>query len=164
VRAFSPPIWPKEVRILRGADSQVRRVYRNVPHLANPTPSWYGESVGHYEGDTLVIDTIGLHTKTLVDYYRTPHTEKLHVVERWRIAQNVCSRPIRGRGSLVIPIGSHFRNRHCLVMLGRNCDGTRAHPTAAPGNVAWPRRSGRATASFPCEYAVGAAARDWAND
>ena len=44
----------------------------------------YGESVGHYEGDTLVIDTIGLNTKTFIDSYRTPHTEKLHVVERWR--------------------------------------------------------------------------------
>ena len=42
-------------------------------------------SVGHYEGDTLVVDTIGLNTKTVVDIYRTPHTEKLHVVERWRM-------------------------------------------------------------------------------
>jgi len=42
-------------------------------------------SVGHYEGDTLVIDTIGLNDKTVVDIYRTPHTEKLHVVERWRM-------------------------------------------------------------------------------
>jgi hypothetical protein len=79
---------PKEVRILRDADSQVRRVNLNVPHSANPTPSWYGESVGHYEGDTLVIDTIGLNTKTFVDYYRTPHTEKLHVVERWRMVED----------------------------------------------------------------------------
>ena len=78
----------KEVRILRDADSQVRRIYLNVPHSANPTPSWYGESVGHYEGDTLVIDTIGLNTRTFVDYYRTPHTEKLHVVERWRMVED----------------------------------------------------------------------------
>jgi hypothetical protein len=78
----------KEVRILRDADSQVRRVYLDVPHSANPTPSWYGESVGHYEGDTLVIDTIGLNTRTFVDYYRTPHSEKLHVVERWRMVED----------------------------------------------------------------------------
>ena len=78
----------KEVRILRDADSQVRRVYLNVPHSANPTPSWYGESVGHYEGDALVIDTVGLNTRTFVDYYRTPHTEKLHVVERWRMVED----------------------------------------------------------------------------
>ena len=50
------------------------------------TPSWYGEFVGHYEGgDTLVVDTIGLTTKAFVDNYRTPHTEKLHVIERFKL-------------------------------------------------------------------------------
>jgi hypothetical protein len=86
------PVWflqtPKEVRIMRDADAQVRRVYLDVPHSANPKPSWYGESVGHYEGDTLVIDTIGLNRKTFVDAYRTPHTEKLHVIERWRMVDD----------------------------------------------------------------------------
>jgi len=86
------PYWflqtPKEVVIMRAADSQVRRIYLDVPHSPNPKPSWYGESVGHYEGDTLVIDTIGLNTKTFVDNYRTPHTEKLHVIERWRMVDN----------------------------------------------------------------------------
>jgi hypothetical protein len=86
------PYWflqtPKEVVIMRAADSQVRRVYLDIPHSPNPKPSWYGESVGHYEGDTLVIDTIGLNSKTFVDAYRTPHTEKLHVVERWRMVDN----------------------------------------------------------------------------
>jgi hypothetical protein len=47
-------------------------------------PSWYGESVGHYEGDTLIIDTIGFNGRTFADNYRTPHTEKLHVIERWK--------------------------------------------------------------------------------
>jgi hypothetical protein len=59
----------------------------NVPHSADPKPSWYGESVGHYEnGDTLVIDTIGLNDKTYIDNYLTPHTEQLHVVERFRLS------------------------------------------------------------------------------
>ena len=44
-----------------------------------------GESVGRYEGDTLVIDTIGFNDKTVVDRFGTPHREKLHVVERWRV-------------------------------------------------------------------------------
>jgi hypothetical protein len=57
----------------------------NVSHSANPKPSWYGESIGHYEGDTLVVDTIALNDKTSVDNYRTPHSEKLHVVERWKM-------------------------------------------------------------------------------
>jgi hypothetical protein len=77
---------PKDVTMIFSGDQQVRRVYLNVPHSANPKPSWYGESIGHYEGDTLVVDTIGLNDKTFVDNYRTPHTEKLHVIERWKIA------------------------------------------------------------------------------
>ncbi len=76
---------PKEVWLIFVSDQQVRRVYMNVPHSKNPKPSWYGESVGHYEGDTLVVDTIGMNDKTVVDVYRTPHTEKLHVIERWRM-------------------------------------------------------------------------------
>ena len=62
-----------------------RRIYLNVPHSANVKPSWTGESVGRYEGDTLVVDTIGINDKTYIDNFRTPHTEKLHVVERFRM-------------------------------------------------------------------------------
>ena len=79
---------PKEVLITYSGDQQVRRVWMNVPHTANPKPSWYGESVGHYEGDTLVVDTIGLNDRTFLDNYRTPHTEKLHVVERYRLSND----------------------------------------------------------------------------
>jgi len=76
----------KEVTIVNAGGPEVRRVYLNVPHSANAKPSWYGESVGHYEnGDTLVVDTTGLSTKTFVDNYRTPHTEQLHVVERFKL-------------------------------------------------------------------------------
>jgi hypothetical protein len=79
---------PNKVTIIYSGDQQVRHVYLNVPHSANVKPSWYGESVGRYEGDTLVIDTIGLNTKTHVDNFRTPHTEKLHVVERWKLVED----------------------------------------------------------------------------
>ena len=75
---------PKQIWIAWREDNQTRRIYMDVPHSASLKPSWYGESVGHYEGDTLVVDTIGQSTKTVLDVYRTPHTEKLHVVERWR--------------------------------------------------------------------------------
>jgi hypothetical protein len=76
----------KEITVVNQGGPEVRHIYMNVPHSANPKPSWYGESVGHYEnGDTLVIDTIGLNAKTFIDNYRTPHTDKLHVVERFRM-------------------------------------------------------------------------------
>jgi len=77
----------REVTILNSGGPEIRHVYLNVPHSKNVKPSWYGESVGHYEGgDTLVVDTIGLSTKSYVDNFRTPHTEKLHVVERFKLS------------------------------------------------------------------------------
>ena len=78
---------PKQVTIINNGNVESRRVYLNVPHSKNVKPTWYGESVGHYEnGDTLVVDTIGLSTKTFVDNYRTPHTDQLHVVERFKLS------------------------------------------------------------------------------
>ena len=79
---------PKEVWMIFEGDQQVRRVYMNVPHSQHLQPSWYGESVGHYEGDTLVNDTIGLNDKTYMDHYRTPHTEKMHVDESRRMTDD----------------------------------------------------------------------------
>jgi len=76
---------PKEVVMIWAEDHQVRRIYLNQSHSASVPPSWFGESVGRYEGDTLVVDTIGVNTRTFVDSYRTPHTGKLHVVERFRM-------------------------------------------------------------------------------
>jgi hypothetical protein len=79
---------PKKVVIVNEGDYQVRHVYLNVPHSVNPKPSWYGESVGHYEnGDTLVVDTIGMNDKTYIDNYLTPHTTRLHVVERFKLIE-----------------------------------------------------------------------------
>ena len=76
---------PKEVLLITEGERSARRIYLNVPHSASVRPSWYGESVGKYEGDTLVVDTIGQTSKTFIDNYRTPHSEKLHVVERFRL-------------------------------------------------------------------------------
>jgi hypothetical protein len=77
----------REVTIINEGGPEIRRVYLNVPHSEHVKPSWYGESVGHYEGgDTLVVDTIGLSAKSYVDNYRTPHTDRLHVIERFKIS------------------------------------------------------------------------------
>jgi len=75
----------QQVRMLHQHDNDVRRVSMNVPHSTNIRPSWYGESVGRYEGDALVIDTIGFTGKTAIDNFRTPHSDKLHLVERLRL-------------------------------------------------------------------------------
>jgi hypothetical protein len=77
---------PKEVLLMWKRDAQIQRVYLNLPHSKNPPYSWYGESVGHYEnGDTLVVDTIGLDDKGPIDRFRTPHTKQLHVIERFKL-------------------------------------------------------------------------------
>jgi hypothetical protein len=78
---------PDKIAILYNYDHQVRHVRLNQSHPAHVTPTWYGDSVGHYEGDTLVIDTVGIKVGPFatVDWYGTPHTEALHVVERYRL-------------------------------------------------------------------------------
>lgn len=79
---------PGEVLMIWQADHQVRHVYLAARHSVRVKPSWYGESIGHYEGDTLVVDTIGLDTRTAVDNFDTPHSDQLHVIERWHMIQN----------------------------------------------------------------------------
>lgn len=80
---------PDMITIIFQRDHQVRRVYLNEKHPASPSPSWYGHSVGHYEADgTLVIDTIGQNDKTDVDKFGTPHSEKMHVVERYKLSED----------------------------------------------------------------------------
>jgi hypothetical protein len=77
-----------EVLLINEGGPEVRRVFLDVPHSADPKISPYGESVGHYEGgDTLVIDTIGLSDDTYIDNYRTPHTTQLHVIERFQLTE-----------------------------------------------------------------------------
>jgi hypothetical protein len=78
---------PDRITIMYRHGNEVRHVRMNQPHPAQVTPSWYGDSVGHYEGDTLVIDTVGIKIGpfAMVDMYGTPHSPALHVVERYRL-------------------------------------------------------------------------------
>ena len=77
---------PDKIIIDYERDHQVRHVYLNVPHSKNPKPSWYGESVGHYEGDTLIVDTIGFNAKAFLDRYGAPYSEQLHMIERYKVS------------------------------------------------------------------------------
>jgi hypothetical protein len=78
---------PDKITILYPFDHQFRHVRLNQPHPAQVTPSWYGDSVGHYEGDELVVDTVGIKVGrfSMIDWFGTPFTEALHVVERYRL-------------------------------------------------------------------------------
>jgi len=53
-------------------------------HPKDPNPNWFGHSIGHWEGDTLVVDTVGFNDQSWIDTAGHPHTEMLHIVERMR--------------------------------------------------------------------------------
>jgi hypothetical protein len=92
---------PGKITILYFSDHEVRHIRMNEPHPARVTPSWYGDSVGHYEGDTLVIDTVGIKTDrpfAMVDWYGTPYTKALHVVERYRLLDYEEAKEAQERG------------------------------------------------------------------
>src|SRR5712664_2610204 len=67
---------PDQIVMLFNENHEVRRVRMNQPHPAKVKPSWHGDAVGHYEGDTLVIDTIGMKADrpyAMVDLFGTPY-------------------------------------------------------------------------------------------
>src|SRR5690348_1381051 len=79
---------PDKITMLYSGDHELRRIRMNASHPSPLKPSWYGDSVGHYEGDTLVVDTVGVKTDrpyAMQDLFGTPYTDKLHVIERYRL-------------------------------------------------------------------------------
>ena len=76
---------PEEVILLFEYDHHVRHIFLDRrEHPKNLDISWMGDSIGHWEGDTLVVDTAGLNDKTWLDQVGHPHSDKLHVIERIR--------------------------------------------------------------------------------
>jgi hypothetical protein len=93
---------PDRVILLYLRNHEFRQVRLNQPHPAPLTPSWYGDSVGHYEGDTLVIDTVGVKTDrpfAMVDMYGTPYSPALHVVERYRMVDYAAAQVAQARNA-----------------------------------------------------------------
>lgn len=76
---------PDEVMMLFEVDSLRRQIYTDGHgHDTALVPLWMGDSIGHWEGDTLVVDTVNFNDKTWVDRIGHPHSDQLHVVERFR--------------------------------------------------------------------------------
>ena len=95
------------VTFLYNQDDQVRRVWLNRAHPRNVKPTPMGDSVGHYEGDTLVVDTVGIATGPLamIDRYGTPRSRSAHIIERYRLidgaaAKEAAERHIRENGPM----------------------------------------------------------------
>jgi len=72
------------VVIIREGTQAMRQIYMNRGHRDDLYPTYSGDSVGKWEGNTLVVDTIGFNDKTWIDSSGLPHSEKMHVVERIR--------------------------------------------------------------------------------
>ncbi len=93
---------PDQIVMLFSENHEVRRVRMNQPHPAKVTPSYHGDAVGHYEGDTLVIDTVGVKTDrpfAMIDLFGTPYTDKLHVVERYSLVNYADAKDAMARGT-----------------------------------------------------------------
>jgi hypothetical protein len=141
---------PDEVTMLYEQDHEVRHVRLNASHPAHVMPSWHGDSVGHYEGDTLVIDTIGQKTGAfaMIDLYGTPYTEKLHVVERYRLidydeAKEGLERDAKENQHAGGNIDRDYRGKHLQVRYTVEDEGAFTMPWSATvtygrGSEQWP--------------------------
>jgi hypothetical protein len=92
---------PHQITFLFNEDHEVRQVPIDASHLAQEKPCWHGNSVGHWDGNTLVIDTIGVKTDrpyAMIDLFGTPYTKDLHVVERYSLLDRESAKDALERG------------------------------------------------------------------
>jgi hypothetical protein len=171
---------PGEITILYAEDHEVRRVRMNQNHPQHVRPSWYGDSVGPYEGDTLVIDTVGIKTDrpfAMVDMFGTPYTEKLHVVERYRLldyeaAREALERNARenfdlqrarpGVATVTLQVDPNYRGKHLQLLFTVEDESVFTNPWSATityrpgrnwnGSDEWPEA---VCAENPHEYYAG---------
>jgi len=130
---------PHQITMIYSEDHEVRHVRMNQPHPAQVTPSWHGNSVGHYEGDTLVIDTVGTKTDrpfAMIDLFGTPYTEKLHVVERYRLLDYEAAKEGLARDAkenLIVQEGRdpNYRGKHLQVNFTVEDEGVFTTPWSA---------------------------------
>ena len=142
---------PDKIIIIYFSD-QFRQVRMNQQHPAKVTPSWHGDSVGHYEGGTLVIDTVGIKADrpfAMVDMYGTPHTEALHVIERYRlvdyeVAKQALDRNAKenmrfGPGIQPFDYDPNYRGKHLQLEFTVEDEGAFTRPWSATVTYARPR-------------------------
>jgi hypothetical protein len=136
------------VLLYANPDQEVRQVRLNQPHPAQLSPTLYGDSVGHYEGQTLVIDTVGVRTDrpfAMVDAYGTPYTEALHVVERYRLldyeaAKEGLDRDAKENFRVPVDINRNYRGKHLQLQFTVEDEGVFTMPWSA--TITYGRGSG----------------------
>jgi hypothetical protein len=126
---------PDELVMLFSEDHEVRRVRMNAPHPARVTPSWHGDAVGRYDGDALVIDTVGIKSDrpfAMIDLFGTPYTEKLHVVERYALLDREDVKDTLERGAKenwrpAGPVNPNYKDKY--LQIGFTIDDAGAYTT-----------------------------------
>jgi hypothetical protein len=142
---------PDRITIIYEQDHEVRHVRLNESHRAEVKPSWYGDSVAHYEGDSLVIDTVGTKVNRpfgMIDLYGTPYTEKLHVIERYRLvdyedAKEGLERDAKENQRPPVGIDRSYRGKHLQLYFTVEDEGVFTMPWSATitygrGSNDWP--------------------------
>jgi len=140
-----------KVTMLFNEDHEVRHVRMNAQHPARLTPTWHGDAVGHYEGDALVIDTVGIKADrkfAMIDLFGTPYTGKLHVVERWRLvdldgAKGDLERQAKENWRPGGPVDPNYKGKYLKVELRIEDEGAFTTPWTASmvylkSNAEWP--------------------------
>ena len=130
---------PDKVTILYNEDHEIRWVRLNEPHPTPLTASWHGDSVAHYEGDTLVIDTVGVKTErpfAMIDLFGTPYTKRLHVVERYRLLDYEGAKGALERGDKELmraqgPLNVNYTGKYLQIHLTVEDEGTFTTPWTA---------------------------------
>lgn len=127
-------ITPKRVLTLHEYMSQVRRIRTDgSAHPADLEPSYNGDSTGHWEGQTLVVDTVGLRADTMYENTGLPHSEKLRVAERIHLAgpdELVDEMTFYDPEALTRPWTAewHYRRRRDWRVLDYVCDENNRNP------------------------------------
>jgi len=141
---------PNEIIMLYEQDHEVRHVRMNQAHPARLTPSWYGDSVGHYDGDTLVIDTVGQKAGpfAMLDLYGTPYSNALHVVERYRLidyeeAKEGLERDAKENFHAGVAVDRNYRGKYLQVRFTVEDENVFTTPWSATitygrGSTEWP--------------------------
>jgi hypothetical protein len=80
---------PDRVFMFFERDHAFRQIWTDGrPHPKDPEPTWMGDSVGHWDGDTFIVDTVGFNDKSWLDFYGDPHSDELHLTERYKRADH----------------------------------------------------------------------------
>ena len=138
---------PGQLTILIEEFNIFRIIRINAEHEKDPDPGFMGDSVGHWEGDTLVVDTIGLTDRTTLDVAGTPHSEALHVVERLRRAARdrlevtvtlddprTFTKPWTAKTAFRLWAGERITEYFCENQRNPSRDGITVHPVSQPGS------------------------------